>query len=251
MKPKYVVGNWKMNHNLASIKEFFMGLDRMKMELKCEAWIAPQFVHIPILKDLAFSLGKAKIGAQNSAIAESGAHTGEVSPATLADMGVEFVILGHSERRSIYKESNEVINQKVTLALNNSLKVIFCVGETLEERENNKTFEVVRQQLHQGLKGLMWNSDLMVAYEPVWAIGTGKTATPDQAEEVHAFIRKELSLQFGEQGKVIPLLYGGSVKPDNFGELLSKPSIDGGLVGGASLKIADYGALCSIASSYY
>lgn len=251
MTSKYVVGNWKMNQNLASIKEFFMGLDRMKLELKCEAWIAPQFVHIPILKDLAFSLGKSKIGAQNCAFAENGAHTGEVSASTLSDMGVEFVIIGHSERRSIYKETNEVINQKVTIALNHSLKVIFCVGETLEERENNKTFEVIRQQLHLGLKGLMWNQDLIVAYEPVWAIGTGKTATPEQAEEAHAFIRKELSLQFGERGKTVPLLYGGSIKPDNFKELLSKPSIDGGLVGGASLKISDYGALCSIASSIY
>lgn len=245
---KYVVGNWKMNQNLEGIKTFFMGLDSLKFDLRCEAWIAPQAVHIPVLKDLAFSLGKVKIGAQTCSEHDNGAFTGEVSAATLADMGVEFVILGHSERRTIFKETDAVINAKTKKALANKLTVIFCIGETLEEREANKTFDVVKKQITEGLKDIAFNSQVLIAYEPVWAIGTGKTATPEQAEEVHAFIRSEMKKLWGNSGASTPILYGGSVKPSNFAELLSKPNIDGGLVGGASLQVSDYRALCIAAS---
>ncbi len=245
---KYVVGNWKMNQNLESIKAFFIGFEKLKFELNCECWIAPQFVHIPILKDLAFSLGRIKVGAQNVSEQENGAFTGEVSCSTLTDLGVDFVIIGHSERRIIYKETNELLNQKAKKALEHNLKVIFCVGETLEEREANQTFDVIKKQIHQGLKDINFTPNLLIAYEPVWAIGTGKTATGEQAEEVHAYIRHELKNLFPGKETMIPLLYGGSIKPSNFPELLGKPNIDGGLIGGASLKSEDYNQLCIAAS---
>lgn len=243
----YIVGNWKMNQTLEEIRKFFIEMSKMKMELKCKAWIAPQAIHIPILKEITFTTGSIQVGAQNCCDHDSGAFTGEISPLALADMGVEFVIIGHSERRTIYGEKDELLNSKVLLALKHGIKVIYCVGETLAEREANKTFSVIENQLNTGLKNLSLElaSHLMIAYEPVWAIGTGKTATADEAEEVHAFIRSKLLFRFSET----IILYGGSVKPDNIDLLLSKENIDGALVGGASLKAQDFRALCSSASA--
>jgi triosephosphate isomerase len=243
----HIVGNWKMNQTLVEISNFFIEMSKMKMELKCKAWIAPQAIHIPILKEIAFTTGSIQIGAQNCCEHESGAFTGEVSPVALADIGAEFVIVGHSERRTIYGEQNELLNKKVLLALKHGLKVIYCVGETLAEREAEQTFSVVEKQLNIGLQNLPAEHAhlLMIAYEPVWAIGTGKTATSEQAEEVHAFIRGKLT--FNADKTII--LYGGSVKPDNIDSLLRQPNIDGALVGGASLKAQDFRALCSSAST--
>lgn len=243
----HIVGNWKMNQTLEEISKFFIEMSKMKMELKCKAWIAPQSLHIPILKEIAFTTGSIQVGAQNCCEHESGAYTGEISPLALADMGVEFVLVGHSERRTIYGEHNEVLNKKLLLALKHGLKVIYCVGETLSERENSETFKVIETQLTVGLQNLPEElaANLMIAYEPVWAIGTGKTASAEQAEEVHAFIRGQLALN-AEQTII---LYGGSVKPDNIDSLLDKENIDGALVGGASLKAQDFRALCMSASS--
>ncbi|MDD4973920.1 MAG: triose-phosphate isomerase [Bacteriovorax sp.] len=243
----YIVGNWKMHKTLVEISHFFIEMSKMKMELKCKAWIAPQSIHIPILKEIAFTTGSIQIGAQNCSEHEFGAYTGEVSPMALADIGVEFVIIGHSERRSLYGEKDEVLNKKVLLALKHGLKVIYCVGETLAEREADQTFSVIESQLNIGLRNLTPElaSLLMIAYEPVWAIGTGKTATAEQAEEVHAHIRRKLKLN-AEQTII---LYGGSVKPDNIDSLLRQENIDGALVGGASLKAQDFRALCSSAST--
>lgn len=243
----HIVGNWKMNQTLLEISNFFIEMSKMKMELKCKAWIAPQAIHIPILKEIAFTTGSIQIGAQNCCEHDSGAFTGEISPLALADIGVEFVIIGHSERRTIYGEHNELLNKKVLLALKHDLKVIYCVGETLAEREANQTFSVIETQLNIGLQDLPADKAhlLMIAYEPVWAIGTGKTATTEQAEEVHAFIRGKLTLN---PEKTI-ILYGGSVKPDNIDSLLREANIDGALVGGASLKAQDFRALCSSAST--
>ncbi len=245
-RPIHIVGNWKMNQTLHEISEFFIEMTTMKMELKCKAWIAPQSLHIPILKEIAFTTGAIQVGAQNCSHADSGAFTGEVSPLALADIGAEFVIIGHSERRTIFKEDNEILNQKVLAALKHDLKVIYCVGETLEERESNTTFKVIEEQLSVGLKNLPANKAhlLLIAYEPVWAIGTGKVATAEQAEEVHAFIRGKLTQNANET----VILYGGSVKPDNIDSLLRKENIDGALVGGASLKAKDFKQLCSAAS---
>lgn len=242
----HIVGNWKMNLTMHEISNFFIEMTKMKMELKCKAWIAPQALHIPILKEIAFTTGAIQIGAQNCSHADSGAFTGEISPVALADVGVEFVILGHSERRTIFGEKNEILNEKVLNALKHNLKVIYCVGETLEERESDATFKVIEEQLNVGLKNLPADKAhlLLVAYEPVWAIGTGKVASAEQAEEVHAFIRSKLVHNKDET----VILYGGSVKPDNIDSLLRKDNIDGALVGGASLKASDFRQLCSIAS---
>ena len=248
MREKYIVGNWKMNQNLEEIKSFFIEFIKMKMDLKCHAWIAPQFIHIPILKELAFTTGNILVGAQNCSHVDSGAFTGDVSARSLCDIGCDFVIVGHSERRAFFKESDEIINQKVLNGLKNNLKVIFCVGETLEEREANKTFDIIRSQIEKGLANLPVEkaSDLLIAYEPVWAIGTGKTATAEQAEEVHAYIRTLLKVNADQT----IILYGGSVKPDNIDSLLRKPNIDGALVGGASLKASDFKALCISGSRF-
>lgn len=238
----HIVGNWKMNQTLEEISKFFIEMSKMKMELKCKAWIAPQSLHIPILKEIAFTTGSIQVGAQNCCEHDSGAYTGEVSPLALADMGVEFVLIGHSERRTIYGEKNDLLNKKVLRALSHQLKVIYCVGETLAEREAGQTFSIIETQLLEGLKNLMPEHahNLMIAYEPVWAIGTGKTATAEEAEEVHGFIRGKLPLNKEET----IILYGGSVKPDNIDSLLNKENIDGALVGGASLKAQDFRALC-------
>lgn len=242
----HIVGNWKMNMTLHEISNFFIEMSKMKMELKCKAWVAPQALHIPILKEIAFTTGAIQIGAQNCSEHDSGAFTGEISPVALADIGAEFVIIGHSERRTIFKEDNALLNKKVLNALKHGLKVIYCVGETLEEREQNKTFAVLEEQLVAGLKDLPADkaSQLLVAYEPVWAIGTGKVASAEQAEEAHAFIRTKLTYQPDQT----IILYGGSVKPDNIDSLLAKENIDGALVGGASLKASDFRALCTSGS---
>ncbi|MBC7429338.1 MAG: triose-phosphate isomerase [Bacteriovorax sp.] len=239
----HIVGNWKMNQSLHEISNFFIEMTKMKMELKCKAWIAPQSLHIPILKEIAFTTGAIQVGAQNCSNHDSGAFTGEVSPAALADIGAEFVIIGHSERRTIFGEDNKLLNEKVLAVLKHDLKVIYCVGETLEQRESNDTFKVIEEQLKVGLQNVPASSAhlVLIAYEPVWAIGTGKVASAEQAEEVHAFIRGKLT-QNAEQTII---LYGGSVKPDNIDSLLRKENIDGALVGGASLKAQDFKQLCS------
>lgn len=244
----HVVGNWKMNQSLEAISNFFIEMTKMKMELKCKAWVAPQFIHIPILKDVAFTTGMIQVGAQSVSEHNDGAFTGEVSAAALADLGVDFVIIGHSERRTIFGETNTVLNKKVLKALEHNLKVIYCVGETLEEREANKTFEVIKSQLSEGLKDIPEEKMnlVLIAYEPVWAIGTGKTASPEQAQDVHSFIRENIDLD----KETTIILYGGSVKPDNFGHLLSQRDIDGALVGGASLKGTDFKQLCTIGSMH-
>lgn len=242
----HIVGNWKMNMTLHEISNFFIEMSKMKMELKCKAWVAPQALHIPILKEIAFTTGAIQIGAQNCSEHDSGAFTGEISPVALADIGAEFVIIGHSERRTIFKEDNALLNKKVLNALKHGLKVIYCVGETLEEREQNKTFAVIEEQMNTGLKDLPADmaAQLLIAYEPVWAIGTGKVASAEQAEEAHAFIRSKLAYRADQT----IILYGGSVKPDNIDSLLAKENIDGALVGGASLKASDFRALCTSGS---
>ncbi len=242
----HIVGNWKMNQTLHEISNFFVEMSKMKMELKCKAWIAPQALHIPILKEIAFTTGSIQIGAQNCCEHDSGAFTGEISPLALADIGAEFVIIGHSERRTIYKEDNELLNKKVLAVLKHGLKVIYCVGETLAEREADLTFSVLEKQITEGLKNIPSDKAhlLLIAYEPVWAIGTGKVASAEQAEEAHAFIRSKLAMNADST----VILYGGSVKPDNIDSLLAKENIDGALVGGASLKAADFRALCTSAS---
>lgn len=190
------------------------------------------------------------MGGQNCYPKESGAYTGELSPQMLADVGCAWTIIGHSERRQYFNESDEFLNEKLKFAINSGLKVMFCVGETLEEREGGKMNDVLVRQITNGLQGLGENefASMAVAYEPVWAIGTGKTATPDQAEEAHALIRNLVKDQFGETVAAgLRIQYGGSVKPDNAAELLSKDNVDGALVGGASLKADSFAAIVKAA----
>ena len=240
----HIVGNWKMNQDLSEINNFFTALTDLKGQ-DCETWIAPQFLHIPTVLDQANKLGFVKVGSQNCSHEKSGAYTGDISPLAIKEIGASFTLIGHSERRAFFKEGHEVLNKKTHLAIESGLDVIFCVGETLEEREAGKTEKVVREQLLEGLKNFSASNQekLIIAYEPVWAIGTGKTASPDQAQEVHAYIRTLLNKELDLNGENIAILYGGSVKPGNVAELLSKQDIDGGLVGGASLKAEDFKAL--------
>jgi len=242
-REKYIVGNWKMNQTLAEIEHFFASLKGKKRATR--TWVAPQAMHLKTVMDYANMLD-IRVGAQNCADHQFGAYTGELSPFSLKDLGVHFTLIGHSERRQIYGESDELLNAKTLQALQSGLRVIFCVGETLEEREAGKTKEVVAHQILNGLKDISekYRRRVKIAYEPVWAIGTGKTATSEQAQEVHAFIRHELLSQVQLEAKETIILYGGSVKPSNIKELLSQNDIDGALVGGASLKAEEFLQLC-------
>jgi triosephosphate isomerase len=240
---KLLVANWKMNKTSHDIAEFFKFFNE-KYSGKCDAWIASQSIHFPLVEELKISSTKA--GLQNCSEFVEGAYTGEVSPRAIKDMNGHFVILGHSERRQYFGETSKKLNAKVRTAITEGLAAIYCVGETLAEREANQTLSVIEDQIHQGLSDLSLanRENLIIAYEPVWAIGTGKTATPAQAQEVHAHIRQILKAKFPAFGDKTRILYGGSVKSDNVVELLAQKDIDGGLVGGASLKANDFLALC-------
>ncbi len=244
MRKTHIVGNWKMNQNLAEINSFASAVLDMN-NISCEAWIAPQAIHISKLKELIKTI---KVGAQNCSNQNSGAYTGELSPESLKDLGAHFVIIGHSERRAIFNEADTLLNEKVLKALENGLKAILCVGETLEERESGEFKTVLKNQLLNGLKGISSadQENILIAYEPVWAIGTGKVATPEQAQEVHAFLRNELKSVEALEASRTPILYGGSVKPDNIQGLLENTDIDGALVGGASLKAESFKDLCQL-----
>jgi triosephosphate isomerase (TIM) len=240
MRVKVIAGNWKMNNDLNETKNLISKLlaGLKNLNSTCEVVICPPFTSLSEAS-LMIMNSKIKLGAQNIHEEENGAFTGEVSAKMLLNTGCEYVIIGHSERRTIYKESDELINKKIRRALKNNLKPIFCVGELLEEREKNITEQVIKSQVLKGLQDFSVNDlkDLIIAYEPVWAIGTGKTATPQQAEEVHLFIRTLLANNFSSDfAENLSILYGGSVKPDNSKELLSQKNIDGALVGGACLN---------------
>ena len=235
-----MVANWKMNKNGNEVMEFLHAF-KPKYSQKRDAWIASQALYLKLIINEGVSAGL-----QNCSEHVSGAYTGEVSPRSFKEMGGTFVITGHSERRQYFNETSRSLNAKNRTVLAEGLTAIYCVGETLAEREANLTLSLIADQIHQGLNDLSLanENNLVVAYEPVWAIGTGKTATPAQAQEVHAFIRQTLKAKFPAFGDKVRILYGGSVKPDNVEELLSQKDIDGGLVGGASLKPKDFLALC-------
>lgn len=242
---KLMVANWKMNKTSHEVADFFFHFNKTYTASR-QAWIAPQALYLLQTQQLAFKKG-ILVGAQNCSDQLEGAYTGEISPRSLKDARMSFVITGHSERRQLFGETSRSLNLKNRAVLKEGLTAIYCVGETLPEREAGQTLAMVADQLHQGLSDLKACANaqnLIIAYEPVWAIGTGKTATPKEAQEVHAFIRQTLAAKFPAFGAGVRILYGGSVKPDNVEELLSQPDIDGGLVGGASLKARDFLALC-------
>lgn len=242
MRKKIVAGNWKMNTLLKEGMELAKAVEKLEQDKKGDALviIAPPYTHLSKVKDM---ISNVKLSAQNCASESSGAYTGEVSPSMLTSVGVEYVILGHSERRSYYGEDNALLNKKVKLALAEGLKPIFCCGEVLEEREAGKHFDVVKEQIEVGLDGLSDEdmSKVVIAYEPVWAIGTGVVASPDQAQEMHKEIRAMLASKFGNAiAEDMSILYGGSCKPGNAAELFANPDVDGGLIGGAALKAEDF-----------
>ena len=242
MAKKIVAGNWKMNKNLQEGIALAKELTEIVKNPNCEVIIGTPFIHLAsvaeVIKDSCI-----KLSAENCANKASGAYTGEVSAEMVKSTGAEYVILGHSERREYYNETPEILKEKVELALANGLKVIFCIGESLEEREANKQEEVCKAELAGSvfhLSAEQWKN-IVIAYEPIWAIGTGKTATAEQAEEIHAYIRSCVAEVYGaEAAAETTILYGGSCKASNAPELFAKPDIDGGLIGGASLKAADF-----------
>lgn len=245
MRKKYIAGNWKMHKTVEEAKALAAELMDGLSDCPHKLMIAPPYTALDAVGKI---VGNSNIvlGAQNMATEESGAHTGEISVLMLKDLGVGTVILGHSERRHVYGEDDNTINKKVKLALSHGLEVILCVGETIEERESGAAEQVVEVQLLKGLKDVHKEElgDVTIAYEPVWAIGTGKTATPEDADAMHLFVRSLIGKVFSnETAEDITIQYGGSVKPGNADELLKKTNIDGALIGGASLKSEDFIAI--------
>lgn len=245
MRQKIIAGNWKMNGNISETESLLNDLlAKLNSDAKAKVIVCPPYISLltahNLIKDSMIALG-----AQDMSVHEKGAYTAEISAEMLLTVGAQFVILGHSERRQYHSESDELVNAKTKAALKSDLTPIICVGETLEQRESGATNEIVGQQINGCLKDLSADElkKIVIAYEPVWAIGTGKTATPEMAQEVHRFIRNEIKKIDNDASEIVPILYGGSVKPDNAAALLNQPDLDGALVGGASLKADDFNAI--------
>jgi triosephosphate isomerase len=245
MRTKIVAGNWKMNKNLQETEALLSELSAMLPDSTAEVIVAPTFVNLQAAVN-SLQSSTMKVAAQNMHFAESGAYTGEISADMLLSLGVDIVILGHSERRAYFGEDDALLAKKVKTAVEKGLKTIFCFGEELEDRKSGNHFSVVESQLKNALFDLdasTWKS-IILAYEPVWAIGTGETASPEQAQEMHAFIRKTIADAYNASvADAVSILYGGSVKPSNAAEIFSKPDVDGGLIGGASLVASDFVAI--------
>lgn len=245
MRTKVVAGNWKMNNDAVQTKELIAALKHQNKTSNAKVMIAPTFPNLANAVE-AVKGSDIEVVAQNMHFAANGAYTGEVSAAMLKSVGVHTVILGHSERRAYFHETDDLLAKKVNAALENQMQVIFCFGEELADRKSGDHEIVVASQIKNALFHLDANAfnSIILAYEPVWAIGTGETASPEQAQDMHAFIRKTLANQYGNDlAQSVTILYGGSVKPDNANEIFSKPDVDGGLIGGASLKAEDFYAI--------
>ncbi|UII22104.1 triose-phosphate isomerase [Fulvivirga ligni] len=246
MRQKIVAGNWKMNNTLdegLKLTSEIVNMVSDEVNTDVKVILAPPFVYLTQVKGLIKDADKISLSAQNCNDNESGAYTGEVAASMLASIGTEYVILGHSERREYFEETNEQLAKKIDLALKNNLKPIFCCGESLEVRENGLFKEFVSNQIEESLFHLGEDElkKVVIAYEPIWAIGTGKTASTEQAQEMHASIRELLAERYGaEIAEEISILYGGSCKPGNAPELFACKDVDGGLIGGASLKSRDF-----------
>jgi triosephosphate isomerase len=245
MRINIVAGNWKMNttveEGVSLVSEI---VEKSKDLSNVKLIVAPPFTHIVSVGAKIKTTGIA-LSSQNCASEAQGAYTGEVSAEMLAGINVEYAIIGHSERREYYNESSEILLKKIKLALANGISPIFCAGENLNEREENRHFEVIKKQIEEVVFNIDENNfeKIIIAYEPVWAIGTGKTATAEQAQEIHSYIREILSKKFGKKAENTSILYGGSCKPGNAKEIFSKPDVDGGLIGGASLIADDFIAI--------
>jgi triosephosphate isomerase len=242
MRKKIIAGNWKMNktfdEGIQLVKDI---IDMYSNEVRTQTYVvlAPPYIHLYKLQPLIFGMPMLQLSGQNCSDHPSGAFTGEISAAMIKSVGCDYVIIGHSERRQFYHETNDMLATKIDIALANLLQPIYCVGETLDERNSGKLYDIIEAQLSEALFHLPETQvrHIVIAYEPVWAIGTGQTATSVQAQEMHAFIRKIVADQYGDElAENISILYGGSVKPDNAKELFEQPDIDGGLIGGAALQ---------------
>ncbi|MBQ1770993.1 MAG: triose-phosphate isomerase [Clostridia bacterium] len=242
MRKPIIAGNWKMNMTPSQAKDLVKDLIPLVKDAKCEVVICPPYIDLPVVSELIKGTN-IKLGAQNVHWADKGAFTGEIAADMLKEYGVEYVIIGHSERRQYFGETDETVNKRSKKALEAGLKPIICVGETLEQRESGVTNDIVTAQVNGGLAGFSTEELLncVIAYEPIWAIGTGKTATKEDANETIGVIRNAICALFGEDAaSKIRIQYGGSMKPSNATDLMSMPEIDGGLIGGASLKAADF-----------
>ncbi len=239
MRRPFIAANWKMNKTLLETSQFMMEfIPDVKDVSSVDIVIAPPFTAIGIAA-AALRGTNIFLAAQDIFYEEKGAYTGEISPLMLADLGCAFVIVGHSERRQYFHETDDIVNRKIRAAQKAGLGVIFCIGESLDEREAAKTFDILNREIEKGLDGVS-PEKMVLAYEPIWAIGTGKTATPSQAQEVHAYIRERLNILYGNQSDELCILYGGSVTPDTVDSLMACKDIDGALVGGASLKAESF-----------
>lgn len=248
MRQLLVVGNWKMNGSRASINTLLGDLISAPAAVAAEVAVCPTYVHLPQVLQMC-APSEIAVGAQDCSHMESGAYTGEVAAKMLAEIGCRWVVLGHSERRQYHDESDALVAAKVAMAVAAGLQPIVCVGETREQREAGEAKSVVSAQLQGALQGQVNLESLVVAYEPVWAIGTGLTATPEQAQDMHECIRDCLNGIEGVDAPATRVLYGGSVKADNAGQLFAQPDIDGALVGGAALKAADFLAITNAAAA--
>ena len=245
MRKKIVAGNWKMNNNKSETAELIQALKSLSFSTDIRVMIAPAFTHLAQAEELTQG-GRIEVLAQNMNANDSGAFTGEISAKMLQSIGINKVVLGHSERRAYYNETDAGLKQKVQKALTYDMEVVFCFGEELEERKAGSHFEVVKSQLETALFDLN-SSDwpkIILAYEPVWAIGTGENASPEQAQDIHAFIRGLIASKYDKDlAEDVSILYGGSVKPANASAIFSQPDVDGGLIGGASLNAEDFTAI--------
>ena len=245
MRKNIVAGNWKMNNDLAQTKSLLADLKKQTKTSNAEVMVAPTFTNLYHAFE-ALRTTDIEVIAQNMHFAENGAYTGEISAAMLKSIGVQTVILGHSERREYFNETDELLAKKVDTALANNMRIIFCFGEELADRKSGNEETIVGSQIKKALfhLGAAAFQNIVLAYEPVWAIGTGETASPEQAQDMHAFIRKTLADKYGNDvADEFSILYGGSVKPANAEEIFSKPDVDGGLIGGAALKADDFYAI--------
>ena len=245
MRKKIIAGNWKMNNNKSETADLIQALKSLSFSTEVRVMIAPAFTHLAQAEELTQG-GRIEVLAQNMNANDSGAFTGEISAKMLHSIGIDKVILGHSERRAYYNETDVGLKQKVKTALTHDMEVVFCFGEELDQRKTGSHFEVVQSQLEAvlfDLNSTEW-SKIILAYEPVWAIGTGETASPEQVQDIHAFIRGLIALNYDEDlAQDVSILYGGSVKPANASAIFSQPDVDGGLIGGASLNAEDFIAI--------
>ena len=242
MRKKVIIGNWKMNNDKMETENLLLNLTKLNLNEEIEVKVSPSFVNLETAQKILEN-SSIEVVAQNMHYEKEGAYTGEISYKMLKSININTVIIGHSERRTLFFENDDIIKRKLSTALNNQMNVIFCFGESLEDRNKKKHIEIINKQLDLIMRDLyanQWNQ-IILAYEPIWAIGTGINATPEQAQQIHRHVRNEIFQAFNKDiANSVPILYGGSLKPNNSQEIFSKPDIDGGLIGGASLSFEDF-----------